>query len=287
MRTDSRDAAAIGRRARVELVFETRGNRTIATHAYAEPPFRIGRIFHVDDTAYVILVCTGPGVFAGDTLRQSIRVRCGARVMLASQSALQIHPTASPYPARIVHEYEVDDGGELHCHWDPIIPFAGARVEQRFDIRVGAASRLQWSDALMAGRVARGEEWAFTKLAHELRLAAAPPDQSAAPILQYLERYRIAPEERPVTHPWIAAGARYLSTTLIRHAGATSDAAEALHRELELTSGVCGAVDAVEPGLIVARLMAAGGTPFAHARAALRSSALQTIFRSPDLVGRK
>src|SRR5436190_14197225 len=122
---DSRRSSEIGRRARLELVFEARGGRTAIARAYAEPPFRIGRSFDVDGAAYVILVCSGPGVFAGDALDLSIRVRPGARVILASQSALQVHPSAASAPAVIRHRYVVEGDGELQAHWDPVIPFAG------------------------------------------------------------------------------------------------------------------------------------------------------------------
>src|SRR5712692_6977696 len=130
---DSRAPSAIGRAARMELVFELRGGRTILAHAYAEPPFRIGRTFDLDGAAYVIIVCSGPGVFGGDTLRQTVRVARGARVVLTSQAALQIHPSALPFchPAILQSCYSLEDDAELHCHWDPVIPFAGARLDQR------------------------------------------------------------------------------------------------------------------------------------------------------------
>src|ERR1044072_7966252 len=79
---DSRTAAVIGRTARLELAFEARGGRTVVAHSYAEPPLRIGRSFDVDGAAYMILVCSGPGIFAGDALTLSIRVGARARVSL-------------------------------------------------------------------------------------------------------------------------------------------------------------------------------------------------------------
>src|SRR5262245_51141235 len=121
---------------RCELRFERRGGATVLSHAYAEPPFHVGRTLALGDAAYVILVCTGPGVFAGDRLDQPVHVGPGARAVLTSQSALQVHPSASPDPARIDHVYRVDDGGELVCDWDLVIPFAGARVAQRFAIEL-------------------------------------------------------------------------------------------------------------------------------------------------------
>jgi len=167
---DSRLPSAIGRDARLELTFEVRRGRTVATHVYAEPPLRIGATFDIDGAAYVIIACSGPGVFAGDVLRQAIRVRSGARVVVTSQAALQVHPSSAPSPATVGHEYRVEAGGELHCHWDPVIPFAGARLRQRFDLEIEAGGRLYWGDALMSGRARRGEAWRFDELAHELGL---------------------------------------------------------------------------------------------------------------------
>src|SRR5579864_6054980 len=113
--SDLRQVAVIGRHARLELTFGVRGGRTVVTHAYAEPPLRIGRSFEIaGGAAYVILVCSAPGVFAGDYLHQRIVVGRGARVLLASQSALQVHPAAAEAPARVHYDVHVEDDGELH-----------------------------------------------------------------------------------------------------------------------------------------------------------------------------
>ncbi len=280
---DSRAPSAIGRAARMELVFELRGGRTILAHAYAEPPFRIGRTFDLHGAAYVIIACSGPGVFGGDTLRQTVHVARGARVVLTSQSALQVHPSFLSFcnPAILQSAFFVEDDAELHCHWDPVIPFAGARLDQRFDLRIAEGSRAYWGDAVMAGRVSRGEAWRFDALSHELALRTGGS-------LAYLERYAIGPGERGIDRPWIAGGARYVATFLVYHRGATGEVAEAWQREMAAASeSVQTGVDAVAPGLIVARLLAADGAPFCRARASYRAFALRDIFREPELVTRK
>jgi urease accessory protein UreH len=277
-RPDARLPDAIGRHARLELVFELRRGRTVLAHAYAEPPFRVGRAFQLDDAAYMILGCTGPGIFAGDTLRQSIRVASGARVVLVSQSALQVHPAAAAAPASIAHDYVVEDEGELHCQWDPVIPFALARLEQRFAISLAASSRLCWGDAIMAGRVRRGEAWRFESLAHELRL-------NIAGSLTYLERYVLAPSDRQVEQRWLAGEARYLATALVHHEGATADAAEAL--QSATPEGAIAGVDLIGPATLVARIMAHDGAPFARARAAFLTQAQGVIFGTPSRTARK
>jgi urease accessory protein UreH len=279
---DSRELSAIGRTARLELVFERRGARTAIAHAYAEPPFRIGRSFDLDGAAYVILVCSGPGIFAGDALQLSLHVGAGARVVLTSQSALQVHPSPAASPAVIRHHYLVEPEGELHAHWDPVIPFAAARLDQRFDLQIGESSRLYWSDALMSGRVSRAETWRFDSLAHELRLRVGTT-------LKYLERYTLVPRERAIPHPWVAGGTHYAATALVHHEQSTTDTAESLQRAIEGAAGetVQVGVDLLDPRLLVCRLLGSYGAPFSAARASYQQLVLGSIFGRPDQVLRK
>ncbi len=280
-------SSVIGRHARLELAFGSRGERTVLAHAYAEPPFRIGRTFDLDGALYLILVCEGPGIFGGDQLHLAVTVESGARVLLVSQAALQVHPSTGEEPARVVHQYLVEDGGELHCQWDPMIPFAGARVVQQFDLQIAGAGRLYWSDALMSGRCSRGEAWMFRQLAHELRLTVGGS-------LMYLERYQLGdgnrhhpkvPDSRPVLD--LAGGANYLGTGLVRHPEATGDVAERIRRAIDRLEGVRAGVDRVEPSLIAGRFLADAGPPFSRARALFRDAALAELFKTPGLVVRR
>jgi len=276
---DYRTAAAVGRHARLELAFESRHGRSVLTHAYAEPPLRIGRTFDVDGAAYVILVCAGPGVFAGDCLQHYVTVGRGARVLLVSQSALQVHPAAATLPATIRYDYRVAEDGELHCQWDPVIPFFGARLVQRFDLRLEPGSRVFWSDALMAGRVSRGEAWGFESIGHELRLTVSDS-------LRYLERYSIAPAGQPPVS-WVAGNAQYVGSAILYHEAVTAELAERIHRSLVGIEGLAGAVDAVEPRLMIARLLGATGPSFARGRSLLRDEVLARAFGNPRLIARR
>jgi urease accessory protein len=198
--------------------------------------------------------------------------------VLLSQSALQIHPSSAAAAASLDHRYVVDDDAELQCQWDPVIPFAGARLVQRFAIDLAASSRLYWGDAIMAGRVRRGEAWRFESLAHELRLSSC-----GSPI--YLERYTLAPARRPVEQTWVAGRARYLATALVRHPRATAAAAEVL--QSATAAGAHAGVDLLGPGAIVGRILAADGAAFSRARAAFLSQAQQIIFEAPGWTARK
>jgi urease accessory protein UreH len=297
----------------------------VLAHAYAEPPFRVGRLLDAGPLgpsdragrlAHMILVCSGPGVFTGDRLEQRVRVERGARVLLVSQAALQLHPAAAPRwpstappagplgpegqsgplgpegqsgplgpegqsgplgpegqsgPATLDSRYEIEDDATLDCFWDPVIPFAGARLSQRIDLQVARGGELFWSDALMSGRVGRGETWGFAALDHQLRA-------NVAGSLAYLERYDLAPLSRAVTHTWSAHRANYLGTTIVRSPAATAGRAEEAQRRLCTIDGLRAGVDCLDPHLVVGRLLAESGPPFASARALLRE-----IFDRPAL----
>jgi urease accessory protein len=268
---DSRSPSDIGRVARLELVFACRRGRTVLAHAYAEPPFRVGRLLDAGPVAQLILICSGPGIFTGDRLEQRVRVEAGARVLLVSPAALQLHPAAAAVPATIESWYEIDDDATLDCFWEPVIPFAGARLKQRVDLKIGGGAEIFWSDALMSGRAGRGETWGFAALDHELRAGVAGS-------LAYLERYDLAPRPRAVTHRWRADRANYLGTTIVRSAAATTARAAEAQRRLRTIDGLQAGVDCLEPDLVVGRVMAESGPPFVSARAALRE-----VFDRPPL----
>jgi len=262
---DERVARSVGRTARLRLWFEQRGGKTILADAYAEPPFCVRRSFDRAGAAHVIIVCSGPGVFGGDVLSLHVHVGAGARVVLTSQSSLQVHPDANGLPAFVNHRYTVADDGDLQCEWHATIPFAGSRLRQTFDVQAAESARLWWSEAAMSGRAGRGERWQFRELAHELRVMI---DRS----LQYLERYRIAPAERHPAVTWVAGDADYFGTCLLRHPSADRELAEAMHLAMLRIPDVRAAADLVAPRLIAVRCMSARGVPFSAARAACRAA---------------
>lgn len=256
---DSRAVADVGRHARLDLTFGCRGDRTVLLESYAEPPYRVGRALPDGNGVHLILASSAPGVFGGDCLTQTIVVQSGARVRITSQSAMQVHPNDTGELATLASAYRVEDGGYLECEWDPLIPFAGARLEQRIAIDVAEGASLFWSDALMAGREARGERWRFSELAHELRLMRDGT-------LSYLERYNITPGANAPENRWTVDDACYFGTVLTVGSGATREAAERAHHELAVVGNVRATADLLERNLLLTRLVARSGTSFRQAR---------------------
>jgi urease accessory protein len=260
---DARAPSVVGRHARLDLAFLCRNGRTVLARAYAEPPFRVGRWFAEGDGVHMILASSAPGAFGNDHLQQIVRVGCGARVRLTMQSALQAHPSANGGTAHLQSSYHVDDGAHLHCHWHPLIPFAGARIEQRIDVNVVGGGYLYWSDALMSGRDARGERWKFASLAHELSV-------SRDGTLEYLERYRLQPDELAVSRSWAAGDASYLGTTLMTGRPIEPGVAERLLITLGRLNGVRASADRLDDRVLLVRLLSRTGVAFHEARSWIR-----------------
>ena len=256
---DERPRAVVGRHARLDLHFRYRKGRTVLAEAYVEPPFRVGGWFAEGDGVHVILASSAPGAFGHDRWQQSVHVARGARVRLTSQSALQVHPSPDGATAQLQSVYRVESDAQLHCEWHPLIPFARARIDQRIEIDIAGDGYLYWSDALMSGRHARGERWTFASLAHEI---AVSRDGS----LEYLERYRIRPDEVDVSRPWAAGEASYLGTTLVSGRPIEPGAAERLHIELGRFAGVRAAADVLDHHVLLVRLLSAFGPAFHDAR---------------------
>ena len=211
----------------------------------------------------MILTSSAPGAFGHDRLQQSVRVGCGARVRLTSQSAMQVHPSPDGATAHLESSYHVEDGAHLHCEWLPLIPFADARIDQHIAIDIAGTGSLYWSDALMSGRQARGERWQFTSLAQEI---AVSRDGS----LEYLERYRIQPSEQAVSRPWAAGAASYLGTILMTGRPIEPGVAERLHIELGRIAGIRAAADRLDDRLLLVRLLSVSGPAFHEARRWIR-----------------
>src|SRR5258708_16320750 len=103
--------------------------------------------------------------------------------------------------------YRGESGEHLECEGSAGIPFTDAKLDQKTVIDLAGEATFLWSDALMAGREARGERWRFSQLGHELRLMRAGT-------LTYMERYNITPTTGSPRRRWIADEACYVRTVV-------------------------------------------------------------------------
>jgi urease accessory protein UreH len=207
----------------------------------------------------MIMAAASPGIFGGDCLEQIIRVDRGAHVRLTSQSALQVHAAPDGATARIANAYHIEDAGGLRCQWDPLIPFADARLDQRLEMHIAGTGYLCWSDAMTAGRSASGERWRFATVEHELKVFFAGS-------LEYLERYCIDRQHGHLTRAWTVGDATYLGTAFALGLEFEEGAAERLHNDLATIPDLRAAVSLLQHRMLLVRLIGRSGPPFHQAR---------------------
>ncbi|MDE3155457.1 MAG: urease accessory protein UreD [Acidobacteriota bacterium] len=275
-------ARAAGSLRRIELEFAAAGGRTVLRHAYAEPPFAIRPLFDLGGgLAHFILVQTTAGLFGGDALSIDVRVRPGARAIVTSQAAQQVHPAVRP-EAEATQDVRVrvDRGGEFHGCFEPVIPFARARLAQRTALDVEAGGRLFWAEGLMAGRVARGERWQFTRLAVDTALRCSGD-------LVYLERFVLGENGASPDTPWAMGEGTYLGSLLACAPEIDTGRVDTLQAALFPPSSdpgaaaVRGAVDLPAPGVLAGRVLAADGAAFHRVQHAWRAGAFAILLQQP------
>jgi urease accessory protein len=131
------------------------------------------------------------GFVQGDVATMSVVAQDGARVHLTSQSATRAYRCET---APIRQRISLEARGDSLLEWwpDPLIPYAGASIDQEIQIRVQEGAALLVADCWLAGRVARGEIHQYARLA--LTTAATRPDGS----LLFRDALRLEPAvQRP------------------------------------------------------------------------------------------
>jgi urease accessory protein len=238
----------------MDLRFAAQVGQTILQRAYCEVPFKITRVLPLRPFAQLILMQCSAGLFGGDELECSIHVERGAQVLLTQQSATKVHPSQNR-PAIQRHHVFVESGAELQLYFEPVIPFSGSSLQQTIRIDVEEGARLVFWEALMAGRIGRGERWRFRALASETDLRV-----NGKPV--YLERFALPNGcERS---DCVMGECNYLGTGLYVGEDASAIAA-ALHEALTEAG-----IDTLAPRVAIARFVLPGGPDFHRCRDAFR-----------------
>ena len=154
----------VGRDGALRLHFERRGDRSVLARARFTLPLQVLAPVGLDDPAAVVSILnpTG-GLVGGDRLAVDVRVGAAAHACLTTPSATKVYRTTGE-PAVQDVALSLEPGAV--CEWIPdhTIPFAGASLRQRITAEVGDGACLILVDAFAAGRVGRGEAWAFRQL---------------------------------------------------------------------------------------------------------------------------
>lgn len=148
----------------------TRGaTGSVVTRAVARSPLQLLVPRNHGHAVWAFLSSHGGGLVDGDEVAFRVEVDAGAAALLTTQASTKVY--RSPRGCRQSVTATVGDGGLLVVVPDPVVCFAGARLEQSIAIRLGEGASVVLVDAATAGRVAHGERWAFARYRSVLSVA--------------------------------------------------------------------------------------------------------------------
>jgi urease accessory protein len=142
--------------------------RSAVVERRAASPLRLLCPKNAGSAAWTYTSTFGGGLVDGDDVYLRVAVERGASALLATQASTKAYPASAG--ARQTIEASVGADADLVVLSDPLVPFAGARVESLLDVRLAEGATLVAVEALAAGRVASGERWAAARCQTRLRV---------------------------------------------------------------------------------------------------------------------
>jgi urease accessory protein len=144
------------------------GGRSVVVERRARSPLRLLSPANAGPAAWIYTSSFGGGLVDGDDLRLEVEVDDGATALLATQASTKAY--RAPHGTRSELRARVGAGATLVVLADPLVPFAGARVETLLELELGAGATLAAVDAVTAGRLAHGERWSADRVQTRIRI---------------------------------------------------------------------------------------------------------------------
>lgn len=192
----------------LSLEYAKRDGKTVLTHSRFSHPWYSFPPLYLDDTGCATTFFTNPsgGFLGGDDLSLVAKLREDTHVLFTTPSATKIYRTLQS-PA--VQSIDVSVGPNAILEWVPelTIPFASSHFDQTITVRLDAGASLILWDALAAGRVARGERWAFSHFSNQIKITLSDGKSLE-------ERYALAPTQDTLSltfeQDWNYVGSLYI-----------------------------------------------------------------------------
>jgi urease accessory protein len=165
---------------------------------------------------------------------------------------------------------------------DHVIPHSGSIFHQALRVEIGASSRAIFWDALAAGRVARGERWAFNELDSRLEIY-----MRGRPI--FLNRTWIRPAYLSSDRLGITDNFDYLATLLVVSGRAESwdDVVSAMNSALATMPAIRAGASTLPNNGCIVKLLARRASDMTRAQSALWNVAREMILGANPLDLRK
>jgi urease accessory protein len=204
----------------------------------------------------VILTNPGGGVLGGDRLDLAVTLRAGARATVCTQGATTVYRGSR---ASQRSEFAVGPHAVLEYLPHHVIPFADSQWAQHTVFELAPQARLLAWDAVSAGRLARGERFAFTGLSARLQVR-----RDGLPELA--DGYEITAGGEPF------GGFSYLAGACVLAPDDLTGLAEQLAALLTDRDGVLASASSPGHGLATVRVLAHTAPALTHTLHAIRAA---------------
>ncbi len=224
-----------------------------------------------DGSAYAVLLNNGGGLVGGDALRTEIDLGPGAAARITTASASKVYRTIGPVAS---HETVIwlAAGARLDYLPDHLIPHPGADLTQRLTVAMEPGSRAILYSAMAAGRIGRGERFAFRRIEDAIEVRCA-----GGPIL--MSRVLLEPALRPLDSFGIMGSFNYVASLVIAGESAHdwNSIAGALDAALD-EAGVTGGASPLAANGCIVRWMAPGAETLRRSMASIYGAAARIAF---------
>lgn len=147
------------------------------------------------------------GVFEDDRLSIGLRAAPGAMVHLTSQGATKLYRAESGCAHQSV-SIEVSEDAFVEYVPDPLIPHAGARLDQRVTADVADGGALIATEVIAPGRLAHGEAFEYTSLTLSTRVTSGGRERA-------FDSVELDPADLDPRAAGVLGGHGYLATLLV------------------------------------------------------------------------
>jgi urease accessory protein len=245
------------------------------------PPLQVmASMALADGSAYTMLLNNGGGLVGGDALRTEIELGPSAAARITTASAGKVYRTNGPAAS---HEtiIRLAAGARLDYLPDHLIPHPGADLTQRLTVAMEPGSRAILYGAMAAGRIGRGERFAFRRIedAIEIRYAGRP-------IL--VSRALLEPALRPLDGVGIMENFNYVASLVV--AGESGRDWNSIARSLDSAihdAEVTGGASPLAAAGCLVRWMAPGAETLRRSMASIYAVAARLAFEESPPALRK
>ncbi|MEA2362392.1 MAG: urease accessory protein [Thermoleophilaceae bacterium] len=200
--------------------------RTVVAERRQRFPLRmtVPMYLDADDPGMAFVYVQNPtgGVFAGDRLETRVLAEAGTRTHVTTQSASKLYRMDGGRAVQVVG-FSLGEGAYLEYVPDPLIPHAGAHLEQSVVVDLAPGASFVAAESLAPGRGTSGERFAYDRLALRTKIRSGGDELC-------VDALELQPSRRAPDRPGLLGGHEYLATLL---AVAPGRDAEALAAQLD------------------------------------------------------